>query len=383
MTYARDLSADEEALLEAEAATWRGHVGSVEPCDRPAAEALVVEAYTAMGHPAPARIVWMDSPLGGVLAARMFRERRRPRNVVERPDPATRAAAERIVARLAEIAPQDIQPVSWFRTVEDMDVLKADMHAYFYRRQKRHEIIWHTLVHRLRSEFESHLGSPIEYGMWSDVDDVYPAADLWKAVHDRLDALTGGEERDVHDRVEAEHFRLLHRSMPPGVQRELFNSVFDSVGVPPDPESMLYDKEYGGAIDPWHPVLFLAAFRCAYEIAGMPPSPELAAVARVVRQVGWWWPMTDTAVLTDRPVQYRTSVRAGWPASEDPLLLSYADGFQVRLRALTTDPESVADVGEPAPPAPRPEPRPVSPPPPASRGWRRLFSRRSAPKPGG
>ncbi|OZV77657.1 hypothetical protein CA850_22035 [Micromonospora echinospora] len=382
MSYARDLSADEEALLEAEAATWRGHVGSVEPCDRPAAEALVVEAYTAMGHPAPARIVWMDSPLGGVLAARMFRERVRPMRVVERIDPAARAAAGRIVARLAEIAPQDIQPVAWFRTVEDMDVLKADMHAYFYRRQKRHEIIWRNLVDRLRSEFESHLGSPIQYGMWSDVDDVYPAADLWKAVNDRLDTLIDGEERDVHDRVDAEHFRLLHRAMPPGVQRELINSVIDSVGLPPDPEWMLYDKEHGGGIDPWRPVPFLAAFRCAYEIAGMPPSPELAAVARVVRAVGWWWPMTDTAVLTDRPVQYRTTVRAGWPASEEPLLLAYADGFQVRLRQPTTDPELGADVGDPAPPAPRPEPRPVSPAPSAPRGWRRLFSRRSTPNPG-
>src|SRR5258706_13753133 len=42
---------------------------SVERCDRPAAEAAVHAVYGTVGQPEPAVVVWMDSPLGGALAA--------------------------------------------------------------------------------------------------------------------------------------------------------------------------------------------------------------------------------------------------------------------------------------------------------------------------
>ena len=46
---------------------------STERCDRPKAERLVKSAYRAAGLDEPPIVVWMDSPLGGVLASAMIR----------------------------------------------------------------------------------------------------------------------------------------------------------------------------------------------------------------------------------------------------------------------------------------------------------------------
>ena len=47
---------------------WMTIALSTERCDRPAAEATVAAAYRAAGFDAPQVMIWMDSPLGGVVA---------------------------------------------------------------------------------------------------------------------------------------------------------------------------------------------------------------------------------------------------------------------------------------------------------------------------
>jgi len=46
------------------------------PCDRPAIEAAMREVYRAAGHEPPGIVIWMDSPLGGVLASAVLRQGR-------------------------------------------------------------------------------------------------------------------------------------------------------------------------------------------------------------------------------------------------------------------------------------------------------------------
>lgn len=55
----------------------RGSVGPPNGATGPATEGAVAAAYTAAGLGAPRLMVWMDSPLGGMLAVRALRATRR------------------------------------------------------------------------------------------------------------------------------------------------------------------------------------------------------------------------------------------------------------------------------------------------------------------
>jgi len=67
----RGLTADQEAMLARAREEWAGIGLAVGPTDRQAAEAGVRLAYRAAGLVPPERVVWLGSPLHGVLAAAM------------------------------------------------------------------------------------------------------------------------------------------------------------------------------------------------------------------------------------------------------------------------------------------------------------------------
>ena len=57
------------AVCEAQTDRWMTAGLSTERCDRPAVEAAVRRVYESAGLSVPGVVVWMDSPLGGALAA--------------------------------------------------------------------------------------------------------------------------------------------------------------------------------------------------------------------------------------------------------------------------------------------------------------------------
>ncbi|MFD0906010.1 hypothetical protein ACFQ11_36945, partial [Actinomadura sediminis] len=48
---------------------WQSAAFAATPADRPRAEAGIAAAYAAAGLPAPDRVLWVPSPLRGVIAA--------------------------------------------------------------------------------------------------------------------------------------------------------------------------------------------------------------------------------------------------------------------------------------------------------------------------
>ncbi|MFC5996911.1 DUF6745 domain-containing protein [Pseudonocardia hispaniensis] len=106
------------------------------------------------------------------------------------------------------------------------------------------------------------------------------------------------------------------------------------------PGDRLWD-EVGGHLCPWRDAYWLAYHQVARPIAGLPPSPQLDALAAATRAVGWWWPMRDVAVLTDRPTQLHRDEqgrlhREGGPA------VAYADGWALHYRHGTPHPALTA-----------------------------------------
>jgi len=64
----RGLTGDQVAVAERVRDRWVRIAMNTGPGDRDAAEDAVHRIYTAAGVPAPAHVVWLDSPLAGVLA---------------------------------------------------------------------------------------------------------------------------------------------------------------------------------------------------------------------------------------------------------------------------------------------------------------------------
>ncbi|GEL17668.1 DUF6745 domain-containing protein [Pseudonocardia asaccharolytica] len=99
--------------------------------------------------------------------------------------------------------------------------------------------------------------------------------------------------------------------------------------------------EVGGHLCPWRDAYWLASHQCARPIAGLPPSPQLDALAAAVRAVGWWWPMRDVAVLTDRPTQLHRDERGRLHREGGPAV-AYADGWALHYRHGTPHPALTA-----------------------------------------
>jgi len=67
---------------------------------------------------------------------------------------------------------------------------------------------------------------------------------------------------------------------------------------------------------------------CARRIAGLAPSPWLDAFADAVAHLGRWWPLRDTAVLTDRPTILTRDQQGRLHAEHGPAL-AWADGYSL------------------------------------------------------
>ncbi|WP_408004677.1 DUF6745 domain-containing protein, partial [Pseudonocardia lacus] len=82
------------------------------------------------------------------------------------------------------------------------------------------------------------------------------------------------------------------------------------------------------AVDPWAEAYLLARHRQAFAAAGLAVPERLAALDRAVRRAGWWWPLPDAVVLTERPTALRND-RLGRLHSSDGPAMVYADGVEV------------------------------------------------------
>jgi hypothetical protein len=63
----------DDVLLAERAERWLATGLCCQPADRAAAESGVAAAYAAAGLPAPARVVWCDSPAAGAVAVARLR----------------------------------------------------------------------------------------------------------------------------------------------------------------------------------------------------------------------------------------------------------------------------------------------------------------------
>lgn len=329
MAYIGTLADADAALIARKSEEWMTTARSTERCDRPAAVAAVAAAYTTAGLAPPRTVVWMDSPFGGMLAAYAIRHGvpvgdLRQLVVGALPD----AVLDRVESRLLQQIPDRPDEPHGATGPDDMlDLaeLKAQMFRAFYGLGGSGEPLWGPLTGQLESRLEARLGGPLSDPFGTVEPDEYLGVELWSELLKRLRPL----EEQLRDALGAPVARQLRgqlqRPLPDSVRRQLRAEVRDSWGVPPDPDAVMFRNRFGGWLDPWSNAYFLAAFSCALPIAGLDPSPRLDTLIAAMRAVGWWWPMEEAVVLTDRPTELR------FDRSHRLLLAAYADGYRVAV----------------------------------------------------
>ncbi|MFI0349699.1 DUF6745 domain-containing protein [Actinomadura sp. 9N407] len=322
MTYTGALSASDLEFFAAECRKWRRAGLSTDRCDRPRAEAAVAAAYEACGLPEPETVVWMDSPLGGMLAFWVLRhgyedrldglfDPRRRRRQLRPPVKVAKALAtpleerlrEQIMARARHV-PGDLPPVT--ATMRDFAAVRAAV--------ERH--IGGPLLDPVDSGQSRQAGAePGARLLWRELREVYRE----EPVRRLMDS--------VGIPVEARLWRA-RRGPVPGDVRQPEPRAAEGHTVPPaSREEVYFEREFGGHIEPWHGLGELVLRRSVVAAAGLPPSARLEALDEAMRQVGWWWPMRGAVVLTDRPVFLKHAHEG--PRVHADTHAVYADGFRV------------------------------------------------------
>ncbi len=284
MLVARALTKRETADTLAAQEAWEVVALSTERCDRTAAEQAVARAYEVSGLAAPKVIVWMDSPLGGLLAVAAGYLDVPPSRV---PAPAWRGfrdlmregigdeASARIADQLIERLPEAVwEPLSASARATAGDLIWAPLRATVERRLRL------RFGHKGERRLAEHLRAALRLRRWHALP-VRPSSSSWLFDYDPRAYLA----------------RLGGHPYPPGSRPGLA---------------------------PWSHAFDLVRYTRALQLGHL-REPRLDAVAEVLRNVGWWWPLDGAAVLTDRPIVLRYD-RAGRLHAADGPALAYADG---------------------------------------------------------
>ncbi len=268
--------------LGAAVAKWTAVGLSTAPADRDTAAEAVRIAYTSVGLPAPKRIVWFDSPLAGARAAALLTGRRGLPGGVQSGLPGPRDPQGPTVEDLADhLREQDCPPAPGSAGVSVRAAVRTEP--------------WTAA----RDQVRAALGSDGWARLWTAC-----GADVWRAVTDRV----------------AVPLRAHLRAALPAYVG----------GVEPGSAVLL---EGGGG---QHDAGWLAAFDAAEpSIMATGAGPTLVRAAQrltglggLARSTGWWWPYTEVAILTERPVDMERDNDGRLHSATGPAL-RYRDGFAV------------------------------------------------------
>jgi hypothetical protein len=298
-----DVLTDEQAAATAAAAEdWARVAVSTEPCDRPAAERAVREAYRAAGLAVPRVLVWADSPLAGLLAGVLLRHH--PRH-------------------LRPLLPD--QPVDGIGD-QSLGPVRAQLL----------ELPSVLLSRRLVAGF-ARLG-------WLDERATRSGVRPWLRMQELLETRAGvGFGAQVQDELH----RLLRSTALETAAAGLTHP--DPLGQWAHDGTARLRGRVGGQLanrfTPWHDAVRLAQLELGLRVVGASPAPWLAALATAVRAIGWWWPLPGAAVLTARPLVLHHDRERRLHHPDGPALV-YADGWALHSWHGTTVPaDLVAGAG--------------------------------------
>ncbi len=266
-----ELTAEQEAMLARIRDRWAAVGLDAGPTDRQAAEAGFRQAYRAAGLAPAQRVLWLASPLQGVVAAAILDGHDR--------DPEGIAWLRRLLRQLASDGRTTV-PAALGRPA-----------AAGVGRPVR-SWVGPLLWARLRAEVQGQLG----HGRW---------ALLWTRTGQPL------SRRLLGWRTVAPLVRVLRDRLAPTIQQWQLDAVVAQAASGP------LDAVWCGVA---------AAARQLFPEARGPE--RLAGLERATAAAGWWWPFERAVVACERPVGVHRD-QSGRPHNPDGPALAWPDGFAV------------------------------------------------------
>ena len=298
MPYTGTLTEAQIADVAACRDEWMRQALRTDRCDRPAAEAAVAAAYVAAGLDAPEQWIWMDSPMGGLVAATLIGSR----------------------GQLS-------------------DQLRGQL------RDQLRDQLWGQLRDQLRGQLWGQLGDQLGGQLWGQL-----RGQLWGQLSDQLrgqlrDQLSdqlGGQLRDqLWDQLRGQLGDQLWGQLWGQLRGQLWGQLRGQLSD--QLRGQLRDQlggqlwgQLGGqlwgqlwwCIDLWSGAYWMASYTSSRPIAGLPASTRLDTLNTAVQSTGWWWPMRGICVMTDRPTAIHRDLQGRLHHDTGPAL-TWADGYSL------------------------------------------------------
>ncbi|MUL61151.1 MULTISPECIES: DUF6745 domain-containing protein [unclassified Mycolicibacterium] len=260
---------------------WRTDTMSTRPVDRAAAEAGMCQMYQAEGLEPPKTVLWFDSPLAGALAQSLMWMH--GHTVHTSWTNSWMASDQAIRERCYKHFLTQIE--SWLGS-------------------SRHERWAWEAQFNMNEAVAYVLRGNIHRDRWHSVAETSP--EIWRTATARVHAHLGyvGPDIPASTALHTASWSYGSQSAP-----SLTNYMWDG---------------WRGFSDSAESSLWLAALLSSLDV----PVPAMQGRIQVVRNTGWWWPMNDIVIATERPEQIRTDPQ-GRPHNPDGPAIIYRDGFSV------------------------------------------------------
>lgn len=87
-------------------------------------------------------------------------------------------------------------------------------------------------------------------------------------------------------------------------------------------------KVLNGSLSIWYEAYWLCFYRNAFKIAEIPEPEKLTTLIEATKTTGWWWPMRNIVVATDRPTILSVDSQGQLHNTGKPAI-QYADGYSL------------------------------------------------------
>lgn len=264
-----ELTAEQEAMLAEVRDEWLTVGLSTEPADRAAAENGVRAAYRRAGLTPPRVMVWLDSPLAGCIGATVLRDQ----------------VCDQVGAKVRDLV--------WAQ-VRDQVGPQA-------REQVRGKVAAQVGA-KVRAQVGSHVWAQVGYQVGDKVAD-----QAWDQVRAQVRAQVRSQ---VWDQVGRHVWPQVRGQVGDHVRAQVRDQVGDKVEA---------------AVQGQHDAGFLGWCDALRRIG---VTVDVEGLSLVARNAGWWWPMRDAVILTDRPETLHRDPQGRLHCTTGPAL-RYRDGWSI------------------------------------------------------
>ena len=271
------------AVCEAQTDRWMTAGLSTERCDRPAVEAAVRRVYESAGLSVPGVVVWMDSPLGGALAAEALHREGQFRGQL----------SSQLRDQLGDQLSSQLR---------DQGQLRGQLGDQLGGQ------LWGQLKGQLGGQLKGQLGGQLSSQLRDQLGDQL-CSQLRGQLGDQLGDQLWGQLRDqLGDQLWGQLGDQLRD------RGQLRDQLGDQLG-----------EQLWLAFSSWHDAFWMALYTVALPAAGLPLDPLLDALADLTTMVGYWWPLDGAVILAERPTAIHRDGQGRLHSTTGPAL-EWADG---------------------------------------------------------